>query len=289
MPADDLHRPDDADLLHASLRWVHARGGNQVTFGGLVEGRGMAITRVLGGRTRMLVGLPIATGHGVGGQALQRGSPVQVDDYVNAAGISHIYDETVRAEGLTSVAAVPVVVRGQPRALLYTAARGGGALGASALDTVVHAARAAGQEMAVRDEVDRRVALIRAAGEAADASTGGTELDRRSLEAVREAHAELVALAAGSTDPETAQRLRAVARLLQPRSDTAARQPVQLSPREVDVLTQVSLGLSYADIAARLCLKPMTVKGYMRTVMQKLQAHNRTEAVVAARRLGLLP
>ena len=43
------------------------------------------------------------------------------------------------------------------------------------------------------------------------------------------------------------------------------------------------------NIAERLSVKPETVKSYLRSAMSKLDAHSRREAVVAARRLGLLP
>ncbi len=64
---------------------------------------------------------------------------------------------------------------------------------------------------------------------------------------------------------------------------------VQLSPRELDVVAQVSLGCSNAEAAVRLSLRPETVKAYLRSAMRKLDAHTRFEAVVHARRLGLLP
>ncbi|NEA00831.1 helix-turn-helix transcriptional regulator, partial [Streptomyces sp. SID10116] len=65
--------------------------------------------------------------------------------------------------------------------------------------------------------------------------------------------------------------------------------PVALAPREVDVLSCVAAGVTNATAAERLGLRPETVKGYLRSAMRKLGAHTRLEAVVAARREGLLP
>ena len=62
-----------------------------------------------------------------------------------------------------------------------------------------------------------------------------------------------------------------------------------LSPREVDVLACVALGATNATVADRLGLRPETVKGYLRSSMRKLGAHTRLQAVVAARRWGVLP
>ena len=44
-----------------------------------------------------------------------------------------------------------------------------------------------------------------------------------------------------------------------------------------------------SEVANELGLEPGTVKSYLRSAMRKLDAHTRTQAVVAARRVGLLP
>jgi LuxR family maltose regulon positive regulatory protein len=61
-----------------------------------------------------------------------------------------------------------------------------------------------------------------------------------------------------------------------------------LSPRELEVLRFIEQGLSNQEIADRLFLAVSTVKGYTRTLFDKLQVQRRTEAVVRARELGLL-
>jgi LuxR family maltose regulon positive regulatory protein len=61
-----------------------------------------------------------------------------------------------------------------------------------------------------------------------------------------------------------------------------------LSPRELEVLRLIAQGLSNQEIADRLFLALSTVKGYTRTIFDKLQVQRRTEAVVRARELGLL-
>jgi LuxR family transcriptional regulator, regulator of acetate metabolism len=64
---------------------------------------------------------------------------------------------------------------------------------------------------------------------------------------------------------------------------------VRLAPREVDVIACVASGATNAVAGERLGLRPETVKSYLRSAMRKLGAHTRLEAVVAARRAGLLP
>ena len=61
-----------------------------------------------------------------------------------------------------------------------------------------------------------------------------------------------------------------------------------LSPRELEVLRLIAEGLSNQEIADRLFLALSTVKGYTRTIFDKLQVQRRIEAVVRARELGLL-
>ena len=61
-----------------------------------------------------------------------------------------------------------------------------------------------------------------------------------------------------------------------------------LSPRELEVLRLIEQGLSNQEIADRLFLALSTVKGYTRTIFDKLQVQRRTEAIARARELGLL-
>ena len=61
-----------------------------------------------------------------------------------------------------------------------------------------------------------------------------------------------------------------------------------LSQRELEVLRLVAQGLSNQEIGERLFLAVATVKGYNRTIFNKLQVHRRTEAVARASELGLL-
>jgi LuxR family transcriptional regulator, maltose regulon positive regulatory protein len=61
-----------------------------------------------------------------------------------------------------------------------------------------------------------------------------------------------------------------------------------LSPREFEILRLVAQGLSNTEISQRLFLALSTVKGHNQRIFDKLQAQNRTEAVVRARELGLL-
>ena len=55
--------------------------------------------------------------------------------------------------------------------------------------------------------------------------------------------------------------------------------PKPLSPREQMVLAQIAEGRTNAEIAASLHLAHSTVKRYVSSIMWKLEAHTRREAV----------
>ncbi len=61
-----------------------------------------------------------------------------------------------------------------------------------------------------------------------------------------------------------------------------------LTPRELEVLRLVALGLSNRDIAEDLVVAPETVRWYTKQIYSKLGVHGRVPALVRARELGLL-
>ncbi len=288
MPAPSAHsRPRDADALRAELRRVHSDSGVQVVFGGEVhDGELLLLSEFFGTWTTGLHGLVIPPRSGLGGRVVAQRRAASVADYSNSAFITHHYDEPVLNESIRSVVAVPVVVGGRSRAVLYAAARGYGPVGDDTADILVQASRRLGAELAIRDEVDRRLRL-----EQAFAATAGAA-DAVTMEGIRSIHAELRDLAHSIADSALQRRLRSITdRLARLESGDPSAQPpaVALSPRETDVLSQIALGCTNSEAADRLSLRPETVKSYLRSAMSKLDAHSRHEAVVAARRLGVLP
>jgi len=62
----------------------------------------------------------------------------------------------------------------------------------------------------------------------------------------------------------------------------------ELSPREIEVLRSVASGLSNKLVADRLRISEDTVKGHMKNILAKLQANDRTHAVVIGMKRGFL-
>jgi len=72
-----------------------------------------------------------------------------------------------------------------------------------------------------------------------------------------------------------------------PQADSAAARLLGLTPRQADVLRCVIQGKPNKIIARELDISEGTVKAHLSSVMHALGAHNRTEAVYAAAKLGL--
>jgi len=78
-----------------------------------------------------------------------------------------------------------------------------------------------------------------------------------------------------------------------PRNESTTRtlpsSPMQaLTPREIEVLGMLALGLGNKTIAKRLGISEHTVKFHISSIFQKLNASSRTEAVTLGARLGLI-
>lgn len=285
-----MMRPPDGDALRAALREVVDGSGMPVVFGGRVgdvtSTPTIAITELFGARTRHLRGLRVQAGSGLGGRVLAEYRVLGVEDYGVARGISHDYDVQVLAEGLRTVVAAPVLVGGRPRAVLYAGSRVRGSIGDRVRGSLVAAASRMAVELAVRDEVDRRLVMLEAAS-----VSGRSDLhDLAQLEKVREVHADLRVLAQEVTDADLQARVHDACRRLASLGLAGTGAPaVRLSARETDVLAQVALGCSNIETGRRLSVGAETVKSYLGSAMSKLDARSRHAAVVRARTLGLLP
>lgn len=63
---------------------------------------------------------------------------------------------------------------------------------------------------------------------------------------------------------------------------------IKLSTREIEVLEQLSKGLSYNVIADNLILSPSTVRKHIENIYTKLQVHNKLEAIEKAKNNNLI-
>jgi len=270
----ELAKPSMARTLAA----FRSQARMDMAFGGLVNpgASSFAITGSSGAQTAALNNLVIRSGAGLGGKALVLGRPISVMHYHGAKGITHIYDHAVRQERLETVAALPVLVDSIPRMVIYLASRAQVGLGTRWFDSFVPMLRRLERDIAVEDQVRRRLDALRPEPQ--------TVLTHAELLDIAR---ELADLGERVQDDKLRERLEAVSDRLvaaTPRRST----PIHLSPREIDVLAQVSQGCTNQDAANNLGLLPNTVKSYLKTAMRKLQAANRVQAITAARQAGLI-
>lgn len=81
-------------------------------------------------------------------------------------------------------------------------------------------------------------------------------------------------------DPAVAGKL--VAQVASAQSQPATQLTDKLTEREIDVLRLLALGLTNADIAARLYLSEGTVRNHVSAILAKLEVADRTQAAVLA-------
>ncbi len=270
---------EDGIGLARRLPSLRDRSGMDLAFGGWVApgGGSFAITALTGARTGSLNGLVIRHGAGLGGKALVLRRPVLVGDYRRAGGITHVYDHAVQKEGLRTVVALPVIVDAVPRTVVYLASRHGMELGDRWLDDLMPMVRRLERDIAVEDEVRRRV----------DKARSTTELSLTPSE-LQDLAGELAELTDRIEDASLRDRLTTVSARLSTGANLHRGITVDLTPREVDVLVQVANGCTNQQVADNLGLKPNTAKSYLKSAMRKLAVTNRVQAITAARSAGVL-
>ena len=81
----------------------------------------------------------------------------------------------------------------------------------------------------------------------------------------------------------------AAVKLVSPeRRDEAEASGIELTPRELDVLALLAEGASNKDIARRLGISVHTAKFHVGSLLEKLDATGRTDAVAHAARRGVI-
>lgn len=285
--SSSLAAESETELVARAVRELSRRTRFPVAFGGLVEEGAVSVTTIVGNRTHSLDGLRVRPERGLGGRAMTELRPRMTSDYRSSQQITHDYDGFILGEGLRTLLAVPIVVNGRSRGVLYAGAWEQTQIGGVTTAPAMQVAQSVADEMRIRDEVDRRLRT--------SAPPAATVVATSQREELRESFAELRSIAASVDDSALRARLAEVERRLLTLAGeslapaTGALSSVRLSPRETDVLACAALGSTNAEIAAHLGLREGTVKAYLGTAMSKLDASTRHAAVVKARRAGLLP
>lgn len=72
-------------------------------------------------------------------------------------------------------------------------------------------------------------------------------------------------------------------------ANTAAQAALGITEREAEVLALLAAGRSNKEIAQALAVSPNTIKTHIARLFEKLEAARRTQAILKARELGLIP
>lgn len=87
---------------------------------------------------------------------------------------------------------------------------------------------------------------------------------------------------------ELIARIHAISRRRQQVAGPSSNEPNPLSEREKDVLNLIACGLSNGDIAKKLFLSTETIKSHVKSILTKLHAKDRTQALVLALQAGFV-
>ena len=82
--------------------------------------------------------------------------------------------------------------------------------------------------------------------------------------------------------------LKTLKLLRNPFVEEKEKEEIKLTGREVEVLEQLSKGLSYNAVAENLILSTGTIRKHIENIYRKLQVHNKLEAVQKARRNNII-
>ncbi|QPK78865.1 GAF domain-containing protein [Corynebacterium lizhenjunii] len=272
---------DDDEAVRTALSSLKTATGIPVTmYGTLLADNRLQITQWVGLRTPALHNLIIDAGVGVGGRVVSTRRAVGVTDYTRANTISHENDRLIQDEGLHSIVAVPVIVQREIRGVLYVGVHSPVRLGDKVIEEVTMTARTLEQDLAVNS------AMRRAEGVRGTLARVGS-LSGAEWEQIRSTHSKLRMLANRLEDDDVRKELEVLCDQMV--SPVRVKQSTKLSARELDVLSCVALGHTNVEAAEEMGIGAETVKSYLRSVMRKLGAHTRYEAVNAARRIGALP
>ncbi len=77
-------------------------------------------------------------------------------------------------------------------------------------------------------------------------------------------------------------------KVIQEFQEEAAGEQYLLSKREQEIVREIEKGLSYKEIAERFNISPHTVHTHIKRIYEKLQARDRQEALVKARKKGII-
>jgi len=143
----------------------------------------------------------------------------------------------------------------------------------SGLDVIREACKIPGREVLVLSIFGDEQNVLAAI----DAGAGGYVLKDGSLNTIGE-HLHCLRSGGSPLSPKIARTLIRRTRAATPQNPNAS-EPSVLSERELDVLTGIGKGFSYAEVAEMLKISTNTIRTHVRKIYEKLSVNSRTEAL----------
>ncbi len=76
--------------------------------------------------------------------------------------------------------------------------------------------------------------------------------------------------------------------VIQELQDKGSDEQYLLSQREKEVLKEIEKGMSYKEVASKLNISPQTIHTHIKKIYDKLHAHDRQDALIKARKKGII-
>ena len=99
---------------------------------------------------------------------------------------------------------------------------------------------------------------------------------------------EVVSTVTQAAGGDVALSTELAATILAELEDGADKPPSPLTPREEEVLQLIADGCSTSEVASNLFISGKTVKNHLASIYEKLEARDRTQAVLSAVRIGII-
>ncbi len=289
----DLSHDGVANAIGSPLRTILDA---DVGFVGLADDDAvLTLGAVSGARSGSLDGMRVQSGNGLGGHVLATGAPSAVEDYVRSTEITHEHDAEVEQEGVRGLLSVPLVVSDELVGVAYVGFRRQFSFSDAAVTEVMDVMHAASLAMSLADRA--RVMREEAANAARDQVLAGLRdaIDPH-LGALVDGIRDI--LCDPNADPAIVEKAsRLLGQTIEAQASIgddlqlavgAPSFDSPLTPRETEVIRLASTGATNAQIADTLYLAHGTVKAYMESILQKLGARNRVEAVMIAAGMDVL-
>ncbi|HBR88420.1 MAG TPA: helix-turn-helix transcriptional regulator, partial [Microbacterium sp.] len=116
-------RSSDQALVEQAVVTLARNSPHTVAFGGLAHDGAVHVSAIFGEHAQSIEGLVVREHRGLGGRAMVESRPRLALDYRTSRTITHDYDAAILGARIVTLVAVPVVVSGRPRGMLYCGSR----------------------------------------------------------------------------------------------------------------------------------------------------------------------